>query len=62
MKMNEEKWDKLQELTMEADMLSQVLDDALKFHENKEGITAISYLSEIVRAKFEEIDNLFWSK
>ncbi len=57
--MDEEKWYKIDNLTLEADMLSQVLDDALKFHGHKRGITAICFLSEIIRKKFDEIRNLF---
>ncbi len=51
--------DKLDQLTLEADMLSGVMDDALKIHDYKEGIMEISYLSEIIRRKFRKIRNLF---
>lgn len=51
--------DKLEKLTNEADMLTEVLDDALKKHEHREGITLISFLSDKVRKKFEKIRILF---
>jgi len=52
--------EKLDKLTLEADMLSSVLNDALKQHlESKEDICSISYLSEIIRRKFQKIRALF---
>ncbi len=56
----EEKWNKMDELTHEADMLIKVLDDALNFNENSDEACAISYLSEIIREKLEGIRNLFY--
>jgi hypothetical protein len=52
--------DKLDKLTLEADMLSSVLNDALKQHlEGKEDICPISYLSEKIQKKFRKIRALF---
>lgn len=51
--------DKLDLLTLEAEMLCEVLDDALKFHEEDKGISALCYLSEIIHKKFREIRALF---
>ncbi len=56
----EEKWHKkMDELTHEADMLLMVMNDALKVYQDNDEICAISYLSEIIRKKFDEIRNLF---
>lgn len=51
--------DKLDKLTLEADMLTEVLDNALKQFDDKEGICSISFLSEIIRRKFGKIRALF---
>lgn len=51
--------DQLDKLTLEADMLTEVLDDALKQHNEKEGIYSISYLSGKIRKKFTKIRALF---
>ncbi len=59
MSKSRKKLDKLDLLTLEADMLTRVLDDALTVHEEKDGITEISYLSEIIRKKFYRIRGLF---
>jgi hypothetical protein len=56
---NSKKIRKLDELTLEADMRAEVLNDALRQHEHKEGITPISYLSEIICRKFRKIRALF---
>ncbi len=56
---NRKKFDKLDQLTLEADSLSKVMDDALKFHENKDDFCEISYLSGIIRRKFDKIRGLF---
>ena len=57
---NSKKIEKLDELTLEADMLSSVLNDALKQHlESREDICSISFLSEIIRKKFNKIRALF---
>ena len=56
---NIKKIEKLDELTLEADMLTSVLYDALKQHEYKDGICSISFLSEIIRKKFRKIRALF---
>jgi hypothetical protein len=50
---------KLDKLTLEADMMTEVLHDALKQHEEKDGIFAISFLSEKIRRKFSKIRALF---
>jgi len=51
--------DKLDELTLKADMLTEILDAALKQNEEKEGITSISYLSGKIRKKFRKIRKKF---
>ena len=51
--------EKLDELTLEADMLTEVLDKALKQCEEQEGICSISFLSDIIRKKFRKIRALF---
>lgn len=51
--------DKLDQLTFEADMLSKIMDENLKVHAEKEGITEVRYLSEIIREKFREIRAVF---
>jgi len=51
--------DSLDKLTLEADMLTEVLNDALRQHEEKDGICSISYLSEKIRKKFKKIRALF---
>ena len=51
--------DELDKLMLEADMLTEVLDDALKQHIEKDDVCAISYLSEIIRRKFRKIRALF---
>ena len=53
------KLQKLDELTLETDMLVCILDDALKQHEHKIGITPISYLTELIRNKFKNIRAVF---
>ncbi len=56
---NRKKINKLDKLTIEADMLTRVLDDALKLYNDKDGICEIGYLSEIIRKKFNKIRALF---
>ena len=56
---NQETLDKLEELILEASMLTRVMHDALKAHEEKDGITDVSYLSEIICRKFKKISDLF---
>ena len=52
--------EKLDKLTIEADMLSSVLNDALKQHlESSEDICSINFLSEKIRKKFKKIRALF---
>jgi hypothetical protein len=51
--------DKLDKLTNEADMLVEVLDDALKQHYEKYDVFAISYLAGKIRKKFRKIRALF---
>lgn len=51
--------ERLDKLTLEADMLTRVLDDALKQHEHKDGISGISFLSGIIREKFKSIRDVF---
>jgi len=51
--------DKLDGLTLEADMLSCVLNDAIKQYQEIEGVYEISFLSEIIRKKFRKIRALF---
>jgi len=51
--------DRLDELTLEADKLSCVLNDAIKQYQEIEGICEISFLSEIIRKKFRKIRALF---
>lgn len=51
--------DKLDILTSEADMLTEVLHNALKHFERQEGITSICYLTEEIRKKFDEMRDLF---
>jgi hypothetical protein len=51
--------DKLDELTLETDMLTEIMDAALRQHEEKEGITSISFLSGKIRKKFRKIRALF---
>lgn len=51
--------DSLDKLTLEADMLTEVLDDALKQHYEKEGLCSINYLSGKIRKKFKKIRALF---
>lgn len=51
--------DKLDKLTLEADMLTEVLHDALRYHEETTGLTSAIYLSEIIQRKFRKIRALF---
>ena len=51
--------DELDKLTLEADMLLEVLDDALKQNNEKDGICSISFLSGKIRKKFRKIRALF---
>ena len=44
--------DSLDKLTLETDMLTEVLDDALKQHYEQEGVWAIGYLSGKIRKNF----------
>jgi hypothetical protein len=56
---NSEKLDKLDLLTLEADMLSRVLHDAISVYEEMDGICEIYYQSEILRKKFRKIRAVF---
>lgn len=51
--------DKLDELTLEADMLLEVLHNALKQKEEEKGTTSACYLLEIIGRKFRKIRALF---
>jgi len=55
----EEKLYKLDELTAEADMLCDIMQEILSANEEKIGISKIRYLSEIICQKFREIRALF---
>lgn len=56
---NSQKVDKLDLLTLQADMLSRVLHDSLSVYEEMDGICEIRYLSEILRKKFSKIREVF---
>jgi len=51
--------DKLDELTLEADMLIEILYNALKHQEEDKGTTSACYLLEIIERKFRKIRALF---
>jgi len=53
--------DKLDKLTLEADMLTEVLDDALKlkYYDTGYDVCAISFLTGKIRKKFRKIRALF---
>jgi len=51
--------DKLDELTLEADMLIEILYNALKHQEESNGTTSACYLLEIIERKFRKIRALF---
>jgi len=51
--------DKLDELTLEADMLTEILLNALKQHEAEQKTTSACYLLEIIQKKFKKIRALF---
>lgn len=51
--------DKLDKLTFEADMLTEVLDDALKQHIENYDVCAVSFLAGKIRKKFRKIRALF---
>jgi len=51
--------DKLDKLTLDIDMLTEVLEDALKQHIEKDGICSIGYLSGKIRKKIGKIRALF---
>jgi len=53
------KLDKLDELTLETCMLIEVMDDALKLHEHKEGICSINHLSGMIKERFRHIRAVF---
>ncbi len=56
---NDQKWEKLNELTLEANMLLIFLNDALRTHEFKHGTCSIICLSEAISKKFFQIRELF---
>jgi hypothetical protein len=51
--------DKLDKLTLEADMLTEVLHDALKHHSEDYDVCAVSFLAGKIRKKFRKIRALF---
>ncbi|OGH95635.1 MAG: hypothetical protein A2104_06995 [Candidatus Melainabacteria bacterium GWF2_32_7] len=53
--------DTLDKLTLEADMLTEILDDALKlkYYDAEYDVCAISFLSGKIRKKFKKIRALF---
>ena len=51
--------EKLDKLTLEADMLTEVLHDALKQHSEDYDVWAISFLAGKIRKKFTKIRALF---
>ena len=51
--------DKLDELTLEADMLIEILHNALKHQEENNNTTSACYLLEIIGRKFRKIRALF---
>ena len=53
--------DKLDKLTLEADMLTEILDDALKlkYYDAEYDVCAISFLAGKIRKKFRKIRALF---
>lgn len=51
--------DKLDILTLETDMLIEILHDALKHQEEDKGTSSACYLLEIIEKKFRKIRALF---
>ena len=51
--------DELNKLTLEAEMLTEVLHDALKQHCENHDVWAVSFLAGKIRKKFSKIRALF---